>query len=371
MITTMNSNNTYFDGESLLNTVISVLPDHMQRAAQLCQSITDPDLQWQTYLDAIALFGVEAWLRDRTPHLSLSTQHSQLLQHSGDAALPLVNRLDAGDFHLCILSTGTLTDTHVPVPTAAVEDSSQIPHFYVLVNVEEEYEQVRVAGILRADQLSQHQLDPATDGTYAFALDWFDTNADDLLLYLRCLEPSAIARPNVRERAINVGAWLRDRLDDVAAELSWVLLPPPAAPVMLSTSTPTNQTDTVVSELMAQGMDIPSHARGAYHDLCSGTIDLRLYAVTWESGIPEPSAEWTLLLILGAPPNSPPPLGVRMIVRDDQQPLFDRTLTGQSAHHYLFAQLAGEPHEQFWVTVNLHNGVTVTLPPFRFDRTNV
>lgn len=382
MSSVMNTNNAYFDGESLLDAVVTLPTEQMQRAAQLCQSITHADLQWQTYLDAIALFGVEQWLRDRAPDLSLHIDPKSL-QPSGDTSHRRVNRLNAGDFTLCILATGTLTDTVVPVPMAAVDDAQQVPHFYVLVDVEEEYDQARIAGFLRYDQLAHHQpetLIPAADGTYTVALDWFERDPEELLLYLRCLAPEAIARPvgsaeppvdpifsQLADRAMNVGTWLRDRLDDVAEELSWVLLPTRAnAPAMLSTRTPVEQYDAVVSELIDRGMDIPSHARGAYRDLCWGQTTLRLYVVTWELHTPGQSPEWTLLLILGAPLGAPPPLGARMVVRDEQQALVDQTLTEQSINSYLFAQVVGEPHEQFWVTVDMNNGVVVTLPPFRF-----
>ena len=166
---------------------------------------------------------------------------------------------------------------------------------------------------------------------------------------------------------MNVGTWLRDRLDEVAEELSWVLLPARAnAPAMLSTRTPVEQYDAVVSELIERGMDIPSHARGAYRDLCWGQTALRLYVVTWDLHTSGHPPEWTLLLILGSPLGVQPPLGIRLIVRDDQQTLVEQSLTEQSLNSYLFAQVVGEQHEQFWVTVDMNNGVVVTLPPFRF-----
>lgn len=383
MSSVMNTNHDYFDGESLLDTLITLPSAQLQRAAQRCESIPDADLQWQTYLDAIALFGVEEWLRDRAPSLPLHTGNNPLLNARGILTHRLPNCLEVGGFQLCVLSMGTLTDTVVPVPVAAVNDAEQVPHFYVLATVEEEEGRVRITGFLRSDQLMQHHpsaLSVTEDGTYAFNLDWFETDPDDLLLYLRCLEPEAIPRPvasttpatdpifaAAATQAMNVGTWLRDRLDEVAEELAWVLLPPRAsAPAMLSTRTPVEQYDAVVSELLERGIDIPTHARGAYRDLAWEHTTLRLYGATWELQTSGHAPEWTLLLILGAPLGAQPPLGIRMIVRDDQQTLVDQTLTEQSPNSYLFAQVVGERHEQFWVTVDMNNGAVVTLPPFRF-----
>jgi len=71
----------------------------------------------------------------------------------------------------------------------------------VVLAVEEEQEQVRIFGFLRRDQLGDRlqsaNLPAEPDWTYELPLAWFDPEPDRLLLYLRCLEPTAIPLPAV------------------------------------------------------------------------------------------------------------------------------------------------------------------------------
>ncbi|NJL42179.1 MAG: DUF1822 family protein, partial [Leptolyngbyaceae cyanobacterium SM1_4_3] len=68
------------------------------------------------------------------------------------------------------------------------------------------------------------------------------------------------------QQTVNAGLWLRDQLDAVAQELSWVLMPPfnaSTAPAMRSV---VEELETVASTLRNQGFAIPQEARGAYRD---------------------------------------------------------------------------------------------------------
>ncbi|MGF1499996.1 MAG: DUF1822 family protein [Elainellaceae cyanobacterium] len=188
--------------------------------------------------------------------------------------------------------------------------------------------------------------------------------------FLPSPSPSSVQR--IAQAAMNVGQWLQGQLDQVAQEWDWWLLPPLSelrqstpSPVRDGRS-PTEQFEEVITTLTQRGITIPPQARGAYRDLTWQNVRVRLYAVIWDLSILSGEDEWSLLLMLGAQPNHELPLGTTLWVRDEQQVLDQRILRESRPDAYLFSQVIGNWHEQFWVTIDLTNGATITLPPFTF-----
>ncbi|MBD2464381.1 DUF1822 family protein [Oscillatoria sp. FACHB-1407] len=380
------------DGEAIALDSISLSQAQIDQAVEQSQTVP-ADQQWQTYLDALALVGFEQWLSDRAPDLTLQASS---------------NTVTVGDFKLCLLTMGSLTDTVVTLPAGAIDSLETAAQLYVLLEVQEEQEQVLVKAILRSDQLRQHQeSDGLTldNGTYALPVEWFATDANDLLLYLRCLEPTALpvggvqvaAQPTTTTQSlvegsreaveamtstastllegainagINAGLWLQNQLDAIAQELTWVLLPPPAASAMryrgATTDSPTEQFEQLISELGRVGVEVPSDARGAYRELHWGRVALRLYAVAWTLPTVSENPEWSLLIILGSQ-SADVPTGVRLQIRDQDQLLVERVTTPDAPQSYLYGRVIGNWDEQFWVTVDMANGAVVTFPPFSFN----
>lgn len=185
------------------------------------------------------------------------------------------------------------------------------------------------------------------------------------------------AQPNMGQQVMNVAYWLRDQLDDVAQELSWVLMPNLnlAADSMRSLKAPeTNEMRSsavaelgeIATQLQQQGLPIPNAARAAYRDLKWAGSGVRLYVVTWPLTpltVSDPP-EWSLLVIASPHPDLALPPGLRLIIRDDSSVLSDHSLT--SAQQSLYAQVIGSQSEPFWITVDLTHGATVTLPPLTY-----
>ncbi|HEY9619955.1 MAG TPA: DUF1822 family protein [Crinalium sp.] len=398
--------NLLFDSESLPIQSISLSAAQIERAIQLSQLATDEAAQWQTYLNTLGLLGFQDWLSERAPDLSIPFPIAAQLSGT-------TYTLEVGAFKLCLIVMGNLSDTVVSVPVEAIASSTQAAHLYVILEVQEEQEQMSVKACLRADRLTQqqqtHPLQPDSDGTYSLPLDWFESEPDNLLLYLRCLEPgtlplgitastpqttvqptpelSSTASPSPASSPsplpspssqspttslINAALWLRDQLDTVAQELSWVLLPPPVASAMRSAPTASADTTTdrfeqMVRELNRAGLDLPPHARGAFRDLQWGSITVRLYAIIWALPLADDQPEWTLLTVIGTPSGDRVPTGTRLQIQDQDQVLVERTATSTTQDAYLYGRVIGTWSEQFWVTVDMANGATITLPAFSFD----
>ncbi len=59
------------DFEALQAETIALEPTHIDQALHLCSQIQDEERQWQTYLNALALFSFEQWLSDRAQKFPL------------------------------------------------------------------------------------------------------------------------------------------------------------------------------------------------------------------------------------------------------------------------------------------------------------
>lgn len=366
---------------------ISLTPDQIQQAIHLSQRFPDPDRQWQAYVAALAQIGFEQWLQERSPNLAAEV-HPKLLPVASSTPISL---LQVGDYTLCLLTVSSAMDDRIAVPTTVVSEPDYIPHIYVLIEVWEEQDCVKIYSYLRRDRLMQQAVSPLGESTTAWlSLNWFDSNVDTLLLYLRCLNSDAILSiptlhniaqdsatnnhssglvsrfPASHLSAINVGSWLHDRLDEVAQELSWVLLPPLAV-TFREIHPSTEQFDKVTMALLKQGIAIPPQSRGAYQDLVGKGIALRLYAITWQESQSTNLPEWSLLLILGAQPGDELPVGTRLIVEDDLQRLDEQILREKQPEAFLFTRVIGTWNEQFRVAIAFSNGEIIRLPPFRFQ----
>ncbi|MCS6814207.1 MAG: DUF1822 family protein [Cyanobacteria bacterium] len=171
----------------------------IQQAIQLSDAVLGEECQWQTYLQGLALMGFTTWLRERSPHLSVQLEHCSLWQPEVATVIPAACKLIVGDFSLCLLATEHLWHELVNIPRAVLELPTFTAHFYVVIEVQEEEEQVVIQGFARFDQLDayrrSHTLSPHPDWSYSLPLHWFDPEPNHLLTYLQVLDPAAIILP--------------------------------------------------------------------------------------------------------------------------------------------------------------------------------
>jgi hypothetical protein len=446
------SDQMLLDFEASATESIDLSPEIFDQALKLSSKIPNEERQWQTYLNVLALGGFEEWLGSRATNLMVNREDCSVLQPSLAKAINAVSNLKVDEFKLCLITTGSFTDDEVTLPRAVVDLPEFIPHFYVLVEVLEEQEAATVQGFLSYTQLMNRRdevnLEADRDWTYQLPLSCFDGKPDDLVMHLRCLEPTAIALPAcpqnrpmqlaqmrsqleallpelhssdrelwevlsweqggvvltnpellnwvyqlqlkseqkqpitslkkhladtlqlLTEPAVNAGRWVLGELDNLAQELSWVLLPS-LAPTTAMRS-PAEEFEAIVAQLRQTEVDIPLEARGAYRDLRLAGMPLRLYAITWpllSGSIPE----WTLLLVLGATPGTQLPSGLQMRVSDQSGILVEQALdkralrTSKYQNPYFFTRVIGSWDEKFLVTVRLPSGIEQTIPPFSFN----
>ena len=205
-----NYDDLLLDFDYLAEDTIVLESEQLQQAAELSSHIVKGAGQWQTYLNALALYGFEQWLRERDTELGIDGQNCSLMQPAIANALDgAVGNLHVGDFKLCLLATGSSIEDVVVLPRALIDLPEYAAHFYVAIAVQEELEQARIKGFIAYDslmaQLQSANLAPEPDWTYQLPIAWFEPDAERLLLYLRCLETNAIRLPAISSnRAIAV-----------------------------------------------------------------------------------------------------------------------------------------------------------------------
>jgi len=213
----------WLDFEVLPTEAIDLSPAIFDQALNLSSTIPDEERQWRTYINALALGGFEEWLGSRATDLTLNQEQCSILQPSMANAINAVSNLKVGEFKLCLIATGSLTDEEITLPRAVVDLPEFVPHFYVLVEVREEQETATIQGFISYEQLMNRQrganLEAEEDWTYQLPLSWFESDPDRLLLNLRCLEATAIRLPeSMNDRSMQL-AGMRSQLEALLPEL--------------------------------------------------------------------------------------------------------------------------------------------------------
>ena len=187
------------DFQALPTEAVDLSLEMIDQALELSGQIPNEQLQWQTYLNVLALCGFEEWLGTRATNLTLEREDCSVNEPATANAIAAVSNLKVNEFKLCLIATGSLTDEEVTLPRAVVDLPEFVAHFYVLVEVQEEQDTAVVYGFLSYDELVNRlrrvNLEAEEDWTYQLPLSWFESNPNHLLLNLRCLEPTAMPLP--------------------------------------------------------------------------------------------------------------------------------------------------------------------------------
>ena len=209
------SNNILIDFEPLAIDAISIESEQVERAVELSKQV-HLEKQWQTYLNALALFGFESWLQERIPELLIDKANCSIMHPQYANVIDGVFNLEVGQFKVCLLTNGVMLDEFITIPRAVVDLPEYITHFYIVVNVDEEQQEATINSFLSYDKLQEYKqennLTADSDWTYELPLTWFAPETDNLLLYLRCLEANVITLPTMpTDRVV--------ALDNIAREL--------------------------------------------------------------------------------------------------------------------------------------------------------
>ncbi|MEM6402147.1 MAG: DUF1822 family protein [Cyanobacteria bacterium P01_D01_bin.116] len=219
--------------------------EDFEQSAEISHRIIDESLRWQTYQNALGLIGFEKWLKQRKPELQINKNQCSIFQSQTITKINAVCNLKVNDFIVCLINKNDFTDEFVEVTKAALDFPEFVAHFYVLIEVLEEQEQVIINGFLRYDELNKYRgsvnLQKSKIGDYQLPISLFKSKPSQLLLYLNFLAPSAIPIPSLvpaipvistkeiigqaSQSIVNLSRWLHGAFD-TGWQATEAILPP-------------------------------------------------------------------------------------------------------------------------------------------------
>lgn len=216
---------SYLDFDDLSTSAIILSDEDIDRAAELSGRINYPLKEWQVYLHCLALSTFEKWLDERAEYLNLNLEQCTILKPAFANFIHAVANVQVGDFRVCLIATGSLSDEIITLPRAIVDLPEFIPHFYVVVEVWEEEKTANISAFLSYSELLEvldTNLDNKniqSDWHYQLPISSFNPNPDKLLLYLRCLEASAIPLPGIPPTRAAILSTLQNQLVELLPQL--------------------------------------------------------------------------------------------------------------------------------------------------------
>jgi hypothetical protein len=201
--------------------------EHFQEAKKISAIANNEADKWQSYLNALALIGFEEWLSTRISQQPIKRDSN-------------ISYLKVGEFKVCLIATENILDEEVKLAVDIIQRPELAAHFYVLLEVLEEQEEVIIRGFLRYDELVSYTIKiQSRDGFYRLPLEQFDPEPNHLLFYSRFLEPTAIPLPvatktkaeenlvvvSLQETTTKLSQWLQGVIDESWQAIDTLLNP--------------------------------------------------------------------------------------------------------------------------------------------------
>jgi hypothetical protein len=161
-------------------------PEQIDRSRVTIDPLAIEAHQWQMYLNTLATSGLERWLQQHGANRS--TDRTQCINEIG-----AIYSFKVNGFKLTLLVKEHILDEVVEIPTAAIELPA---HFYILIEVSEEREEVIISGLLRYDRLQEYlnrvNRQCVRGNNYHIPLAVFDLEPNRLFFYCDFLVPASI-----------------------------------------------------------------------------------------------------------------------------------------------------------------------------------
>lgn len=176
----------------LLPETIWIEPEDLEQATAIESKVTDETQQWQVYLNTLAQLSFARWLKERLPNRAIE-------EESNDGQV--LSYLRVNDFRIGLLVTENLLDELVYFPQTELA-----AHFYVVLEVIEEEEQVIIRGFVNYEELNnylhQNKSPLLSENCYQIPLSLFDSEPNHLVFSCQYLQPSAINLPAIETSTI-------------------------------------------------------------------------------------------------------------------------------------------------------------------------
>ncbi len=265
------------DFRLLLPETVPLEADHFALAFSTSSRVNNTDSAWQVYLNTLALLALEAWLDDKLACTGAAKRPLSQVICRDISSIAMHGSLKLGDYKFCAIATEHLLSEIVNISQRVIEQPELTCHFYVLLEVLEEEEEVIIRGFLPYNQLIQIQSNlqlPVHDGAYQIPFSYFDIEPNHILAYYRYVQPSEFTAPIidgqvnkvnpvslhenltklVTTSTIKISQWLQGVIDE-----GWQTLDSLTNPQLaLAFSTRNTSIDTKRAKIINLGLDLSS-----------------------------------------------------------------------------------------------------------------
>ncbi|MEL6459156.1 MAG: DUF1822 family protein [Cyanobacteria bacterium J06621_15] len=159
--------------------------EHFLSAKQIISELAnETDDNWQAYLNALALVALEVWLEDRLGNDVDLPMHNKII-YRNTSAIKTGGILATDEFKFCAIAIENLLYKTIQIPQKLIENPELIAHFYVILEVLKEGEEVMIRGFITYENLMELKNKTkllTVERCYQLPLSVFDIEPNHMLL---------------------------------------------------------------------------------------------------------------------------------------------------------------------------------------------
>ncbi|WP_413166214.1 DUF1822 family protein [Capilliphycus salinus ALCB114379] len=225
----LENQNATKDFRFTLSEAILLEAEDFERAMAVSNPVIEEDKQWQTYLNALALLGLERWFNERLS----SGQIDQNLDSSREE----IGSFQFGKFKIGVIAVEQVLDEAVSFPQNLFVQPERLADFYVLAEVMEEEEEIIFQGAISQQKLltlTQNCRYRSSQTDYLIPLDEFDIEPNHLLFYCKFLQSEIIttspevvpdSQANFQQNIAKISDWFKNIFESAWQPLEALVSP--------------------------------------------------------------------------------------------------------------------------------------------------
>lgn len=361
--------------------------EDFNQATAISATVTTEKYQWQTYLNSLALSGFKRWFNNRVDDnlIMIDEQECSLFKPEYSEILPNICNLKVGKFKYCLIVTESISKSTFKLAKAVCDLPDFLAHFYILIQVLPEEEEIIIYGGFNYTQLLEYkqnnQLKLEDDYTYQMPLSMIRFNGDRCIYYSQFLELEAIPLPvakratfslslteikelllEVKQQFINLAYWFNDILDQTAELMNFS--PPSTLKTAIASGVMFVDTFEKVINQIKKVQPIPERHRSSQLSIKLNNIDLEILLIT---GILTQENKLLLIFIIVSKSTLFLPEGL-IIERKTQTEKLPKKQTPANEKFYI-SVLTLDFNEQLIITLTLGNEQREL--PLKFDQNEI